>query len=138
MSVASCKLNFYVPNFNRLRKQEFTLRLIQNERNQDFDVGEYSIDISQLVEAFKQEKKVRHELKTFFSEDYELDFEIYVEKTRFALEKAIKEFQADRSGKSPSKARPDPSEVQSPTKPAESIKPERDQEPPLNSKKPPV
>jgi hypothetical protein len=60
MSVASSKLNFYVPNFNRLRKQEFTLRLILNERNQDFEVGEYVIDVSHLVEAFKQEKKVRH------------------------------------------------------------------------------
>jgi hypothetical protein len=97
-------------------------------------VGEYSIDISQLVEAFKQEKKVRHELKTFFSEDYELDFEIYVEKTRMALEKTIKEFQADRSGKSPSKVRLNTSEVQSPTKPAESDKPERDQEPSSSKK----
>lgn len=98
-------------------------------------MGEYSIDISQLVEAFKQEKKVRHELKTFFSEDYELDFEIYVEKTRIALEKAIKEYQADRSGKSPSKVKPNASEVQSPTKPAENDKPERDQEPPSSLKK---
>jgi hypothetical protein len=60
MNVSSCKLNFYVPSFNKLRKQEFTLRLIQNERNQDFDVGEYSIDIGHLVDAYKQEKKVRN------------------------------------------------------------------------------
>lgn len=70
MSVSSCKLNFYLPNFNRLRKQEFTLRLIQNEKEQDFDIGEYTIDVAQMVEAFKKENKLRHELKTFFSEDY--------------------------------------------------------------------
>lgn len=103
MSVGSCKLNFFVPNFNRLRKQDFTLKLIQNERNQDYEVGEYIIDISQLVEAFKQEKKTRHVLKTFFSEDYELDFEIYIEKNRIALEKIIKEHQADRSSRTPLK-----------------------------------
>lgn len=70
MSVSSCKLNFYLPNFNRLRKQEFTLKLIQNEKEQDFDIGEYTIDVAQMVEAFKKENKLRHELKTFFSEDY--------------------------------------------------------------------
>lgn len=70
MSVSSCKLNFYLPNFNRLRKQEFTLRLIQNEKDQDFDIGEYTIDVAQMVEAFKKENKLRYELKTFFSEDY--------------------------------------------------------------------
>ncbi len=101
-------------------------------------MGEYSIDVSQLVEAFKQEKKVRHELKTFFSEDYELDFEIYVEKTRIALEKTIKEFQADRSGKSPAKVRPEISETPTPNTPAEKYKPERDQESLSSSKKSPV
>lgn len=49
MSVSSCKLNFYLPSFNRLRKQEFTLRLIQNEKDQDFDIGEYTIDVAQMV-----------------------------------------------------------------------------------------
>lgn len=58
-----------------------------------------------------------------------------MEKTRISLEKAIKEFQVDRNGKSPSKVRPIASELQSPVKPPESDKPERDQEPPSTSKK---
>ena len=38
-----------------------------------------------------------------FSDDYELEFEIYIEKTRFNLEKAVKEFKVERGQKSPLK-----------------------------------
>lgn len=54
-------------------------------------MGEFRINTEELVTAFKDGNTVRHELKTQFSDDYELDFEVYIEKNRMALEKNIRE-----------------------------------------------
>ena len=42
-----------------------------------------------------------------FSDDYELEYEIYVEKSRIALEKVVKEYKNERSLKSPLRERPE-------------------------------
>jgi len=90
MLVSACKLNFYVPNYVKIRKQEFVLKLAQRECNQEFEIGEYLIDVSTYIEDFKMTKTNRFCLRTFFSEDYELDFEIYLEQSRAALESIVK------------------------------------------------
>lgn len=69
----------------RGRKVEFTLRMIQHEGNQDYELGDYQIDITSLIDQYKKENVSRHELKTNFSDDYDLEFEIYVDTNRVAL-----------------------------------------------------
>lgn len=48
------------------------------------------------------------------SDEYELEFEIYVEKSRFALEKLVKNFKAERTMKSPQRNRPSPAKETQP------------------------
>lgn len=49
MPITDCRLNFYIPSHNRQRKIEFILKLIQHEHNQDYELGNYTIDVNQLV-----------------------------------------------------------------------------------------
>ena len=53
-------------------------------------------------------------MKTQFSDDYELDFEIYIEKNRMALEKNIRENKTERINKSPLRKRKEDSNEESP------------------------
>ena len=46
-----------------------------------------------------------YELKANFSEDYDVDFEIYVDNNRVALEKNIRDHRQERAIKSPLRAR---------------------------------
>jgi hypothetical protein len=59
--------------------------MIQHEGNQDYELGDYQIDITSLIDQYKKENVSRHELKTNFSDDYDLEFEIYVDTNRVAL-----------------------------------------------------
>ncbi len=74
LPITTCRLNFYLPNYNKLRKQDFTLQLIQRENNEDYEVGEYNISTEELITQFKENNKNRHEFKANFSEDYLLEF----------------------------------------------------------------
>ncbi len=46
--------------------------MVQRENDEDFEVGDYKVNVDQLVTDFKENNKSRHEYKTNFSEDYEL------------------------------------------------------------------
>lgn len=70
MQVSACKLNFYVPNYLKLKRNDFILRMTQRECNQDFSIGEYYIDAGALIEEFKANQLKKHEFKTFFAMDY--------------------------------------------------------------------
>ena len=70
MEINSCKLNFYLPSVPKGRKIEFTLRAIQRENNEDYTLGDYSINANELIAAFKEDGTTRYELKSNFSEDY--------------------------------------------------------------------
>jgi hypothetical protein len=74
LPINSCRLNFYLPSYNKLRKQDFTLQMIQRENSEDYEVGEYIISSEELITQFKENNKNRHELKANFSEDYLLEF----------------------------------------------------------------
>ena len=58
-----------------------------------------------MIASFKDDNISRHELKSTFSEDYELEFEIYVDNNRVALEKNIRDHRQDRAVKSPLRVR---------------------------------
>lgn len=49
LAITSCRLNFYLPSYNKLRKQDFTLQLIQRENNEDYEVGEYIVSTEELI-----------------------------------------------------------------------------------------
>jgi hypothetical protein len=83
------------------RKLEFTLRVIQRENNVDYPLGDYTLDANAIVNAFKKDNVSRHELSSAFSDDYKLDFEVYVDNNRVTLEKNIREHRQDRAVKSP-------------------------------------
>jgi hypothetical protein len=74
MVMPKCPLNFYVPSFNKNKKVEFVLKLYQTENNEEYDLGEHVINIEPYVSEFRQDRTVRFELKSPFSEDYELEF----------------------------------------------------------------
>lgn len=59
MSIPKCPLNFFVPNYAHNRKNDYLLKMLQTEKNEDFDVGENSIDLNQYVTKYKTEKTVR-------------------------------------------------------------------------------
>ena len=98
-------MNFYLPSVPKGRKIEFALKAVQRENNTDYPLGDYSIDANALVSSFKDDNVSRHELKSMFSEDYELEFEIYVDNNRVALEKNIRDHRQDRAIKSPLRTR---------------------------------
>ena len=105
LAINSCRLNFYLPSVPKARKIEFTLRAIQHENNEDYPLGDYSLDANALIDAFKQDNISRHELKSNFSDDYEVEFEVYVDNNRVSLEKNIREHRQDRAIKSPLRSR---------------------------------
>lgn len=72
--INTCRLNFYLPNYNKNRKHEFSLMMIQRENNEDYELGEYKINVDDLVTEFKENNKGRHEFKHNFSDDYDLEF----------------------------------------------------------------
>jgi hypothetical protein len=72
--INTCRLNFYLPNYNKARKNEFSLVMVQRENSQDYELGEYKISVDELVIGFKENNKSRFELKTNFTDDYELEF----------------------------------------------------------------
>jgi hypothetical protein len=78
MFINTCRLNFYLPNYSKQRRQDFSFFLTQREHNQDYELGEHRISTDLLVSQFKDNNQSRHEFKANFSEDYELEFEIYV------------------------------------------------------------
>lgn len=123
MVINTCRLNFYLPNYSKLRKQEFSFAVVQREHNQDYGLGEYRVNVDQLVADFKDNNKARHEFKVNFSEDYELEFEIYVDKNRMALERNIRENKTERINKSPLRNRKE-EQVESPKR---SFSPRTDQ-----------
>jgi hypothetical protein len=53
------------------------------------------------VTSLKNDNVSRHELKSNFSDDYVLEFEIYVDNNRVALEKNIRDHRQERAIKSP-------------------------------------
>ena len=61
--------------------------------------------MDELVGQFKENNRVRHEFKVPFSDDYELEFEVYVERSRMALERTIRDNKTERINKSPLRAR---------------------------------
>jgi hypothetical protein len=87
--------------------------LIQHEGKQDYELGDFGIDVSDLVEQFKKDNISRHEVKAPFSEDYELEFEIYIDTNRVALEKNIRDKKTDRAIKSPLRQRKEGREEES-------------------------
>lgn len=131
LPITSCRLNFYVPSLIKGRKTEFILRLIQHEGKEDYELGDFAIDINDLVDQFKKENVSRHEIKANFSEDYELEFEIYVDTNRVALEKNIREKKTDRAIKSPLRQRKEPRDEGTSGRKnlTQEEKPSRDQEP---------
>lgn len=48
--------------------------MIQRENNEDYELGEYKINVDELVTGFKENNKGRHEFKNNFSDDYDLEF----------------------------------------------------------------
>jgi len=89
-------------------------------------VGDYTLDATALVSNFKEQKQSRTQLKSTFSDDYELDLEVYVDTNRANIEKNIKE-----KVKSPHMLR---KEEQQPTSNKKSLTEERKAEKPSRDK----
>ena len=106
MVMPRCPLNFYVPSFNKSKEAEFQVNMYQTENNEEYFIADHSIGIADYVNDYKKTRNVRFEHTVKFSEDYELEFEVYVEKSRIALEKVVKEYKNERSLKSPLRERP--------------------------------
>lgn len=140
MAITTCRLNFYLPNYIKARKQEFSLVAVQRENNQDYELGDYKLSVDELVGQLKESNRVRHEYKVPFSDDYELEFEVYVEKSRMALERVIRDNKVERINKSPLRARredsqPSPKKSFSPRQ-EEQLTPSRDNERPSTAVEP--
>lgn len=105
MAIPKSPLNFYIPNYNKDRKMAFSVHMFQNENKQDYFIGSTPIVIDEYVVGFQQERKVRFEESLHISEDYEFEYEVYMEKSRFALEKIVKEYKNERDLKSPLRER---------------------------------
>ena len=132
MALNSCRLNFYLPTAPKGRKIDFTFRAIQRENNVDYPLGDYTIDAGALIDAFKNDNVSRHELKSNFSDDYVLEFEIYVDNNRVTLEKNIRSYKQDRAIKSPLRNRKEETTVSGRkdfTQEKVEEKPQRDNEP---------
>jgi hypothetical protein len=134
MAISTCRLNFYLPSYTKARKQEFSLVAVQREHSQDYELGEFRLSVDELVGQLKEQNRVRHEFRASFSDDYELEFEVYVERSRMALERAIRDNKVERINKSPLRARredsqPSPKKTFSPTH-QHQYTPSRDQERP--------
>lgn len=105
MVMPKCPINFFVPTFTKGRNTEFTFNMYQTENKTEYFIADYSIEIEPYVNEYKNDRTVRFEHRAKFSDDYELEFEIYVEKSRFALEKVVKDYKAERTLKSPLRER---------------------------------
>ena len=98
----------------------------------DYPLGDYTIDAGALIDSFKNDNVSRHELKSNFSDDYLLEFEIYVDNNRVTLEKNIRSYKQDRAIKSPLRNRKEENTVSARkdfTQPKQEEKPQRDYEP---------
>ena len=90
MAIPKSPLNFYIPNYNKERKMAFSVHMFQKENNQDYFIGSTPVTIDEYVSGFRKERKVRFEESLRISDDYEFEYEVYMEKSRFALEKIVK------------------------------------------------
>ena len=106
MVMPKCPVNFYVPNYSKSRNIEFTFNMYQTENRTEYFIAEHQVNVEPYVSEFKQTRTVRFEHTTKFSDDYELEYEVYVEKSRIALEKVVREYKNERSLKSPLRERP--------------------------------
>jgi len=52
-------------------------------------VGDYTLDATALVNNFKEQKQSRTQLKSTFSDDYELDYEVFVDTSKANIEKTL-------------------------------------------------
>ncbi len=60
MPISSCRLNFYLPSYSKARKQEFSLQAVQRENSQDYELGEFKLNVDELVGQFKEQNRLRH------------------------------------------------------------------------------
>ena len=49
MPFRGCQLNFYLPNFNKVRKILFNLKLTEKDGNEEYDVGGIDIDPANYI-----------------------------------------------------------------------------------------
>ena len=49
MPFRGCQLNFYLPNFNKVRKILFNLKLTEKDGNEKYDVGGIDIDPANYI-----------------------------------------------------------------------------------------
>jgi hypothetical protein len=59
MVIPKCPLNFYVPSFNKARKTEFLFKMYQTEKNEEYDIGEYVVNVEPYIAEYKENRTVR-------------------------------------------------------------------------------
>lgn len=85
------KLNFVVLNYNPAKSEVFALRISEELGQVEKEVGEYLIDANNFIDTFTQTENGAFTLQVKLNEEYSADIEIYVEKSRYGVERLIRD-----------------------------------------------
>lgn len=85
------KLNFVAISYNPAKSLSFDIRIVLKTDTSYKEIGEYQLDASNFIDHFVQSENGAFKLKIDFNDDWAAEVELYVERTRYAVERLIRE-----------------------------------------------
>ena len=89
------QLNFYLPNYMPNRRVEFTVKVMLGNEGDEQEVGQVVIDTGKVVTGFKQEQSNFSIQHVDISDAYSFEYELYVDKTKYNLDKLVASMKGD-------------------------------------------